>query len=52
MHEEIAPFLKPITRRFLRIPVTDYPIGCGVCQYDVPCMDRNPMAGEGKEGPI
>ncbi len=49
VHEEIAPFLEPITRRFLRIPVTDYPIGCGVCQYDVPCMDRNPMAGEREE---
>lgn len=44
LRSELGPFLRPITRRFLRIPVTDYPIGCGICQYDVPCMDRNPMA--------
>jgi hypothetical protein len=41
---EIAPFLKPIRRSFMHIFVNDYPIGCGICQYDVPCMDRNPMA--------
>ena len=41
---EIQAYLKPITRRFMHVPVTERPIGCGVCQYDVPCMDRNPMA--------
>ncbi|MHC4235825.1 MAG: hypothetical protein ACYSUQ_11970 [Planctomycetota bacterium] len=41
---ELAPFLKPIKRRFMYLPVEDYPIGCAICQYDVPCMDRNPMA--------
>jgi hypothetical protein len=41
---EIAPFLKPITRRFMYVPVTECPIGCAICQYDVPCMNRNPMA--------
>ena len=40
---EIAPFLTPIKRRFMYILVKDYPIGCGICQYDVPCMDRNPV---------
>jgi hypothetical protein len=42
---EIAPFLKPITRLFMYVPVTECPIGCAICQYDVPCMNRNPMAG-------
>jgi epoxyqueuosine reductase QueG len=41
---EIGPFLKPLKRTFMFIPVKEHPIGCGVCQYDVPCMDRNPMA--------
>ena len=41
---ELAPFLKPIKRRFLYVPVKEHPIGCGICQYDVPCMKRNPMA--------
>jgi epoxyqueuosine reductase QueG len=44
VRSELAPFLKPITRRFMHVPVTERPIGCGVCQFDVPCMDRNPMA--------
>ena len=41
---ELVPFLKPIKRRFMYIAVKDYPIGCGICQYNVPCMDRNPVA--------
>lgn len=41
---ELAPFLKPVKRRFMYIAVKDYPIGCGICQYNVPCMDRNPVA--------
>jgi hypothetical protein len=44
VRREIAPFLKPITRRFMHVPVRERPIGCAICQYDVPCMDRNPMA--------
>ncbi len=46
---EIKPFLKSIKRRFLYVPVEERPIGCGLCQYDVPCMDKNPMAGRGRE---
>ncbi len=42
---ELKPYLKPITRTFMHVPVTECPIGCAVCQYGVPCMDRNPMAG-------
>lgn len=41
---ELAPFLKPVKRLFMYIAVKDYPIGCGICQYNVPCMDRNPVA--------
>jgi hypothetical protein len=22
------------------------PVGCAFCQYDVPCMDKNPMVNE------
>ena len=25
------------------------PVGCAFCQFDVPCMDKNPMAAEQKE---
>ena len=42
---ELKPFLKPLKRLFMYMPVEECPIGCGVCQYRVPCMDRNPMAG-------
>ena len=24
------------------------PVGCAFCQFDVPCMDKNPMANEQK----
>jgi epoxyqueuosine reductase len=43
---EIKPFLKSIKRRFLYVPVEERPIGCALCQYDVPCMDKNPKAGQ------
>lgn len=42
--KELAPFLKPIRRSFMYVPVEEHPIGCAICQYDVPCMDRNPVA--------
>jgi epoxyqueuosine reductase QueG len=45
VRSELAPLLKPIKRRFMYVPVEERPIGCAVCQYDVPCMDKNPMAG-------
>jgi ferredoxin len=44
VREELAPFLKSIKRRFMHVRVKDRPIGCGMCQYNVPCMDKNPMA--------
>jgi hypothetical protein len=44
IRDELQPFLKPVERRIEYFAVQDYAIGCGICQYDVPCMDRNPMA--------
>jgi len=41
---ELEPFLRPIRRRFMHVLVEDRPIGCGLCQYGVPCMDRDPTA--------
>jgi epoxyqueuosine reductase QueG len=45
MIQRIGPVLKPHKRRVngkLRPEV--YPVGCAFCQFDVPCMDKNPMA--------
>jgi epoxyqueuosine reductase len=44
MFNRIRPILKPHTRRinWVTRPVS-YPIGCAFCQFDVPCMDKNPM---------
>ncbi|MGB5913085.1 MAG: hypothetical protein WBH31_17980 [Promethearchaeia archaeon] len=47
MIQRIGPVLKPHKRRVngkLRPEV--YPVGCAFCQFDVPCMDKNPMARE------
>ena len=47
MIQRIRPILKPHKRRIngiLRPEV--YPVGCAFCQFDVPCMDKNPMANE------
>ncbi len=45
----LGPILKPHYRRVdggwkEQIP----PTGCAFCQFDVPCMDKNPMANEQK----
>jgi len=44
LRSELAPFLKPVKRHIMYTTVEDYAIGCGICQYNVPCMDRNPVA--------
>ncbi|MFX1588077.1 MAG: hypothetical protein ACFFC1_07980 [Promethearchaeota archaeon] len=47
MIQRIGPILKPHIRRVngkLRPEV--YPVGCAFCQFDVPCMDKNPMANQ------
>jgi hypothetical protein len=44
MFNRISPILKPHKRRInwaLR-PVS-YPVGCAFCQFNVPCMDKNPI---------
>ncbi|TET60714.1 MAG: hypothetical protein E3J52_03000 [Promethearchaeota archaeon] len=43
----IGPILKAHIRRVngkLRPP--SYPVGCAFCQFDVPCMDKNPIIDE------
>ncbi|MFX1378048.1 MAG: hypothetical protein ACFFA4_03055 [Promethearchaeota archaeon] len=45
MINRIGSFLKPHQRRInwkLRPP--SFPVGCAFCQFEVPCMDKNPMA--------
>lgn len=45
MSHRIGSFLKPHVRRIngiLRPPTL--PVGCAFCQFDVPCMDKNPTA--------
>jgi hypothetical protein len=49
IREELKPFLKPINRHVWYFNMKDYAIGCGICQFDVPCMDKNPMA-DSKQG--
>ncbi|MFW9817995.1 MAG: hypothetical protein ACFFE5_00170 [Candidatus Thorarchaeota archaeon] len=40
----IGPILKPHTRRInWTLRPASYPVGCAFCQFDVPCMDKNPM---------
>jgi len=44
IRDELTPFLKPVRRHIMYFTMEDYAIGCGICQFNVPCMDRNPMA--------
>ncbi|MFX0021709.1 MAG: hypothetical protein ACFE9S_05245 [Candidatus Hermodarchaeota archaeon] len=45
MFNRIGPILKPLKRRINWILRPEsYPVGCAFCQFDVPCMDKNPMA--------
>ena len=49
VNSRIGAILKPHFRRINgewkeQIP----PVGCAFCQFDVPCMDKNPMANEQK----
>lgn len=49
MISRIGQILKPHIRRVngkLRTP--SFPVGCALCQFGVPCMDKNPMASEEK----
>ena len=41
----IEPILKPHWRRIDGVYKEQYPpVGCAFCQFDVPCMDKNPVA--------
>jgi epoxyqueuosine reductase len=45
MNQRLGSILKPHQRNIAGVGlVTSYPVGCAFCQFDVPCMDRNPMA--------
>ncbi len=40
----IGSILKPINRRInWTLRPESYPVGCAFCQFDVPCMDKNPI---------
>lgn len=44
MLTRIGPILKPLIRRInWKLRPVSYPVGCAFCQFDVPCMDRNPI---------
>ena len=45
MNERLGSLLNPHKRNVAGVRITtSYPVGCAFCQFDVPCMDRNPMA--------
>jgi epoxyqueuosine reductase QueG len=47
MLTRIGPILKPHNRRInMKLRPASYPVGCAFCQFEVPCMDKNPMAKE------
>lgn len=39
----VGPILKPHLRVIEGREQTSYPVGCAFCQFDVPCMERNPV---------
>ena len=40
----LSPLLKPYLRRINWEDRDDtFPVGCGFCQFGVPCMDKNPV---------
>ncbi|MFX1406063.1 MAG: hypothetical protein ACFFBW_03850 [Promethearchaeota archaeon] len=44
MIPRLTPLLKPYLRRINWEDKDDtFPVGCGFCQFGVPCMDKNPM---------
>ena len=44
LQKRLGSTLKPTTRRFQAGEKIAYPTGCAFCQFDVPCMDKNPVA--------
>ena len=43
MSDRLGPLLKPHRRVIDGREQISYPVGCAFCQFDVPCMDRNPV---------
>jgi len=48
--KRLEPMLKPHYRRINGVVIHQLPTptGCALCQFDIPCMDKNPMAKEQK----
>lgn len=44
MNDRLGPILKPHRRVIDGHEQISHPVGCALCQFDVPCMDRNPTA--------
>jgi epoxyqueuosine reductase QueG len=44
LRRPLSSMLKPHRRRVNGVERTIYGVGCALCQFGVPCMDRNPMA--------
>ena len=45
MLTRIGPILNPHNRRVnWKIRFASFPVGCAFCQFEVPCMDKNPIA--------
>lgn len=43
MTDRLRPLLKPREQRPGGSKSVSYAVGCAFCQFDVPCMDKNPM---------
>ena len=43
MTRRVGSILKPHVRVIEGREQTSYPVGCAFCQFDVPCMERNPL---------
>ena len=43
MTQRLKDLLKPHLRYINGKEEWSYPVGCAFCQFDVPCMDRNPL---------
>jgi epoxyqueuosine reductase QueG len=46
MQKRLGSTLKPTRRKFQDGEKIAYPTGCAFCQFNVPCMDKNPVADE------
>ena len=42
----LGAILKPLRQRINGKVRIRYPVGCALCQFGAPCMDKNPMASK------